>query len=149
MANTQAICTTFKVEEMSGIHAMSTSVVRGTTAADAWKAALYLTTATTGAATTAYSVTNEVTGAGYTAGGVTFTWILPTSTGVTAFTSPTAPLSWTGLTAGPFDCALLYNATQGNKAMGSYTFGAQSVTAANFSLSIATNDATTGLFRKV
>jgi hypothetical protein len=150
MANTQAICTSFKIEEANGIHAMSTTVVRGTTAADVWKAALFLAAASNGATTTAYAVTNEVVGAGYTAGGVTFAWIAPAATGTTMFTSPSGPFSWTGFTSGgSFDNCLIYNSTQANRAMGSYTFGAQNVTSANFSLTIPTNDATTGLFRKI
>jgi hypothetical protein len=88
-----------------------------------------------------------VTGAGYTAGGNTFTWIAPASTGTTSFTTPSASLSWTAMTAGPFDAVLLYNSTQGSKAMGTYTFGAQTITAGNFSLTMPTNDATTGLLR--
>jgi hypothetical protein len=147
MSNVQALSTSFKTEQMNGIHAMGTTVVRGATTADTWKAALFLTTASLGAATTAYSATNEVTGAGYTAGGVIFTWIAPSSTGTTAFTTPSASFSWTGLTAGPFDAALLYNSTQSNKAMGTYTFGAQTITAGNFSLTMPTNDSTNGLFR--
>lgn len=147
MANSQAIATSFKVEQMNGIHAMGTTVVRGGTGADTWKAALFLASASLGAGTTAYSATGEASGAGYTAGGVTFTWVAPASSGTTAFTSPSASFSWTGLTAGPFDAALLYNSTQGDKAMGVYTFGSQTITAGNFSLTMPTNDATTGLFR--
>ena len=147
MANTQAICTSFKQEQLLGVHALGTTVVRAGTGADAFKAALYLTTATVNATTTAYSATNEVTGAGYTAGGVTFAWVAPATTGTTAFTTPTASFSWTGLTAGPFDCVLAYNSTQTNKAVAAYTFGAQTVTASNFSLTMPTNDATTGLLR--
>jgi hypothetical protein len=138
MANTQAICTSFKVESMTGQHAMGTTVVRGSTAADVWKAALYLATATVNASTTAYSATNEVSGAGYTAGGVTFTWTAPSSSGTTAFTTPSA---------GPFDAVLTYNSTQSNKAHACYTFGSQTITAGNFSLTMPTNDASTGLFR--
>lgn len=147
MANTQACATSFKVEQFNGIHAFGTSVVRAATTADTFKAALYLATATVNASTTAYSATNEVTGSGYTAGGVTFAWIAPSSTGTTAFTTPSASFSWTGLTAGPFDCCLLYNSTQSNKAVAAYTFGSQMVTASNFSLTMPTNDATTGLLR--
>lgn len=147
MANTQSIATSFKVEQLNGIHAFGTTVVRGATTADTFKAALYLATATVNAATTAYSATNEAAGTGYTAGGVAFTWIAPSSTGTTAFSSPSASFSWTALTAGPFDCALLYNSTQANRAVAAYTFGSQTVTASNFSLTVPTNDATTGLLR--
>jgi len=69
------MCTSFKVEALNGIHAFGVSVVRGATTADTFKAALYVATGTQGAGTTAYSATNEVSGTGYTAGGVTLTWI--------------------------------------------------------------------------
>jgi len=147
MANTQAICTSFKVEQLNGHHAFGTSVTRGSSAADSFKAALYLAAATVNASTTAYSATNEVTGTGYTAGGVAFTWSAPSSTGTTAFSTPSASFSWTGLTASAFDAVLLYNTTQANKAVAVYTFGSQTVTAGNFSLTMPTNDASTGLLR--
>jgi hypothetical protein len=149
MANTQAVCTSFKVEQLNGIHALGTSVVRGSTAADAFKAALFLASATINAATTTYSTTGELAATGnYVAGGVTFTWIAPSSTGTTAFSTPSAAFSWTNLTSsGAFDCVLLYNSTQGNKAVAAYTFGSQSITAGNFSLTMPTNDSTTGLLR--
>lgn len=149
MANTQAVCTSFKVEQLNGLHAFGTSVVRGSTAADIFKAALYLTSATINAATTAYTVTGEVTGTGYTAGGVTFTWIAPSSTGTTAFTTPSAAFAWTTVTIGPLDAVLLYNDTQADRAVAVYTFGSQTITAGNFSLTMPTNDATTGLLRVV
>lgn len=147
MPNTQAICTSFKAEQLNGIHAFGTTVVRAGTTADTFKAALYSTSATVNASTTAYSATNEVSGSGYTAGGVTFSWVAPATSGTTAFTTPSASISWNGLTAGPFDAVLFYNSTQGNKAVAVYTFGAQTVTAGNFSLTMPTNDATTGLLR--
>lgn len=147
MANTQAVCTSFKAEQLNGLHAFGTSVVRAATTPDVFKAALYLATATVNATTTAYSVTNEATGAGYTAGGVTFAWVAPATTGTTAFSTPAASFAWTGLTAGPFDCVLLYNSTQANRAVAAYTFGSQTITAGNFSLTMPTNDATTGLLR--
>jgi len=149
MANTQAIATSYKVEQLNGIHAFGTTVTRGSTSADTFKAALFLATATIGAATTAYSTTGELAATGnYTAGGVTFNWIAPSSTGTTAFTTPSASFSWTALTSsGAFDCVLLYNSTQANRAVASYTFGSQTITAGNFSLTMPTNDATTGLLR--
>lgn len=147
MANAAAICTSFKQEQLNGIHALGSTVVRAASTADAFKAALFSSTATLGAATTAYSATNEVSGAGYTAGGVSFVWIAPNVSGTTAFTTPSTSFSWSGLTASSFDAVLLYNATQGNKALGVYTFGSQSVTAGNFSLTMPTNDSATGLLR--
>lgn len=149
MANSQAICTSFKVELLNGHHALGTSVTRGSTTADTVKAALFLKTASLGAATTTYSATNEMTGAGYTAGGVTVTnGNAPTSTGTTAFWTPSASLQWTGFTsAGTFDAVLFYNSTQTNKAIGAFTFGDQSVTAGTFTLTMPTNDATNALIR--
>lgn len=148
MANSQAVSTSFKVESMNGHHALGTSVVRAGTGADTFKAALYLASGSQGAATTAYAATNEVSGTGYTAGGVTFAWVAPSSTGTTAFSTPTASFAWTTVTlATAFDAVTLYNSTQANKAVGTYTFGSQTVTAANFTLTMPTNDATTGLLR--
>ena len=148
MANAQAICTSYKTEILNGIHALATSVVRASTTADSFKAALYLTTATLGAATTAYSVTGEVSGTNYTAGGAAFTWVAPSSTGTTAFSTASANIAWTTVTLSTaFDAVLLYNSTQANKAVAVYTFGAQTVTAGNFTLTMPTNDATNGLLR--
>lgn len=149
MANSQAICTSFKTEILSGIHALGTSVVRGATTPDTVKAALYLTTATIGAATAAYSATNEVSGTNYTAGGATVTnATAPSASGTTAIWTPSASISWTNVTlATAFDCVLLYNSTQGNKAISAHTFGAQTVTAGNFTLTMPTNDATNALIR--
>ncbi len=148
MANTQAVATSFKKELMNGIHAFGTTVVRAGTGADTWKAALFLASASIGAATTAYSSTGEVSHASYTAGGVTFTWIAPATSGTTAYSTPSAALAWTTVTlATAFDCVELYNSTQGDKTMGSYTFGSTTVTAGNFSLTMPTNDSSTGLFR--
>lgn len=149
MANTQAICTSFKVELLNGIHALGTSVVRAGTTADTFKAALYLASATINAATTEYTVTGEVSGTGYTAGGVTVTnATAPASSGTTAFWTPSASFAWTTVTLSTaFDCVLVYNSTQANKAVAAYTFGSQTVTAGNFTLTMPTNDATTGLLR--
>jgi hypothetical protein len=148
MANTQAVSTSFKVECMNGIHAFGTTVTRGSTAADTFKAALFLASASQGAGTTTYSTTGEATGTNYTAGGVTFTWTAPSSTGTTAFTTPSASFAWTTVTlATAFDAVTLYNSTQSNRAIATYTFGSQTVTAANFTLTMPTNDATTGLLR--
>jgi hypothetical protein len=133
---------------MNGIHAFGTTVVRGATTADTFKAALFLASATINAATTIYSTTGEVTGSGYSAGGVAFTWVAPSSTGTTAFSSPSASIVYTTVTLSTaFDCVLLYNSTQGDKAVAAYTFGSQTVTAGTFTLTIPTNDATTGLLR--
>jgi hypothetical protein len=142
MANTQAVSTSFKQEILNGHHAFGTSVARGATTADTFKAALYLASGSQGAATT------EVSGTGYTAGGVTFAWVAPTTSGTTAYSTPSASFAWTTVTlATAFDAVTLYNSTQSNKAVGTYTFGSTTVTAGNFTLTMPTNDSSTGLLR--
>jgi len=149
MANSQAVCTSFKVELMKGIHALGTTVVRAGTTKDTIKAALFLASASIGAGTTAYAATGEVSGTNYTAGGVAVTnGTEPTNTGTTAHWTPSASIVYTTVTLSTaFDCVLLYNSTQGDKAIGSYTFGSQTITAGTFTLTMPTNDGTTGLLR--
>ena len=149
MANTQAICTSFKVQLLTGTHALGTPPTRNPGATDTIKAALYKAAATVNASTTAYSSTNEVTGTGYSGGGVTVTnGTAPTSTGTTAHWTPSASIQYTTVTlADPFDAVLLYNSTQGDKAIAVYTFGSQTITAGTFTLTMPTNDGTTGLLR--
>lgn len=141
------MCTSFKTELLNGIHAFGTTVTRGATTADTFKAALYLASATVNASTTAYSATGEVSGTGYTAGGVTVTnATAPTSSGTTAYWTPSASFAWTTVTLSTaFDCVLLYNSTQSNKAVSVHTFGSQTVSAANFTLTMPTNAAGTAL----
>jgi hypothetical protein len=150
LANTQAICTSFKVELMKGIHALGTSVVRAGTTKDTIKAALFLESATINASTTAYSTSGEVSGTNYTAGGVTVTNATePTNTSTTAHWTPSASIVYTTVTlnAANFNAVLLYNSTQSDKAIAVYTFGAQTITAGTFTLTMPTNDGTTGLLR--
>lgn len=149
MSNTQAMCTSFKGEILSGIHALGTTVTRAGTGADTLKAALYLASASIGAGTTAYSVTGEVTGTGYSAGGVIVTnATAPTTSGTTGYWTPSASLTYTTVTlTTAFDCVLIYNSTQSNKAISAHTFGSQTVTAGTFTLTMPTNDATNALIR--
>lgn len=149
MANSAAVCTSFKVDLLNGIHALGTSVVRAGTGADTFKGALYLATASLGSGTTAYSATNEITGTNYTAGGQAVTnATAPTSSGTTAYWTPSANLSWANLTqATAFDALLLYNSTQSNRSVAVYTFGSQTVTAGTFTLTMPTNAAATALLQ--
>lgn len=149
MANTQAMCTSFKVELLNGIHAFGTTVVRGATTKDTFKAALFLASATKDASTTAYNTTGEVSGTNYTAGGVTVTnATAPNSSGTTAFWTPSASFAWTTVTLSTaFDAVQIYNSTQSDKSVSIHTFGSQTVTAGDFTLTMPTNDATTGLIR--
>jgi hypothetical protein len=143
------MCTSFKAEILSGIHALGTTVIRAGTGADTIKAALYLASATVNAATTAYSATDEVSGTGYSAGGITVTnATAPTSSGTTAYWTPSASFTYTTVTlTTSFDCVLVYNSTQSNKAISAHTFGAQTITAGTFVLSMPTNDSTNALTR--
>ena len=158
MANTQAMCTSFLGQLLSAGHNFNTtSVARTVNTVDVFKAALYLTTATLNASTTAYSATNEVSGSGYTAGGVTITgspaWNTPTATNssVTAgvgFTTPTASITYTSVTlATAFDTVLIYNSSQSNTAVSVHTFGSQTVTSGTFTLTMPSNTTTTALIR--
>jgi hypothetical protein len=149
MANTQAMCTSFKGEILSGIHALGTTVIRAGTGADTLKAALYLASATVNAATTAYSATGEVSGSGYSAGGITITnATAPTTSGTTGYWTPSASFTYTSVTlTTAFDAVLVYNSTQSNKAISVHTFGSQTITAGNFTLTMPTSDATNALIR--
>ena len=149
MANVQAIASSFKTELLNGIHAFGTTVVRGATTVDSFKAALYLASGSLGASTTAYSATSEVSGTGYTATGVAVTNAnVPASTSGTSYWTPSAAFAWTTVTlATAFDAVLLYNVTQGGKAVAVFNFGSQTVTAGNFTLNMPTNDNATGLLR--
>lgn len=149
MANTAAVCNSFKSELLTGHHAFGTTVTRGATTADTFKMALYLATATVNASTTAYSSTNEVSGTNYTAGGATVTNAsAPALDGSTAHWTPSASVTWSTVTLSTaFDCALLYNSTQSNRSVAVFTFSSQTVSAGNFTLTMPTNNGTTGLLR--
>ena len=149
MANTQAMTTSFKGELLTATHNFGVAPVRAATTADTFKAALYLTTATINAATTAYTATGEVTGTNYSAGGVAVTnATVPATSGTTAYWTPSASITYTNVTlTTAFDAVLIYNSTQSNKAVSVHTFGSQVVTAGTFTLTMPTNDASTGLIR--
>jgi hypothetical protein len=151
MANSQAICTSFKVELLQGKHALGTTVTRGATTKDTIKAALILASASLGAGTADYDAVtaSEVSGTNYSAGGVTVTnGTEPAATGTTAHWTPSASIVYTTVTLSTaFDAVLLYNSTQGNTAIAVYTFGSQTITAGTFTLTMPTNDGTTGLLR--
>jgi len=150
-ANSQAGCTQFKIDLFNGLHAFGTSVIRGATTKDSFKMALFLTSASLGAATTVYSTTGELAGSGnYTKGGTGVTNAnAPTSSGTTAYWTPLASVSWANLTSsGSFDAALLYNDTSASKlAVAVFTFGAQSITSGTFTLTMPTNDSSNAMLR--
>jgi len=154
MANTQSMCTTFMGELLTSTHNFGVAPIRAASTADTFKAALYLTTATVDANTSVYSATNEVTGSGYTAGGVAVTnGTVPAQTNTsatagTAYWTPSASITYTSVTlATAFDCVLIYNSTQSNKAVSVHTFGSQTVTSGTFTLTMPANTTTTALLR--
>ena len=154
MANTQSMCTSFMGELLTATHNFGVAPIRAATTADTFKAALYLTSATINAATTAYSATGEVTGTNYTAGGVTVTnATAPTatnssSTAGVAYWTPSASITYTTVTLSTaFDTVLIYNSTQSNKSVSVHTFGSQTITAGTFTLTMPSNTTTTALLR--
>lgn len=155
MANTQSMCSSFLGEVLSGVHNFaSNNPARSANTADTFKAALYLASATLNASTTAYSATGEVTGTGYSAGGVSVTnGTNPTSTNTsstagTGYWTPSASIVYTSVTLSTaFDTMLLYNSSQSNKAVAVFTFGSQTITAGNFTLTMPSNAASTALLR--
>ncbi len=150
MANSQAMCTSFKTELFNGTHNFGTAPTRANGNADTFKAALYLTTASLGATTTSYgTATGEVSGINYNPGGVpTGSWATPAATGTTAFTTPTTNFVWDEVTINsPFDAVLIYNSSQGGKAVSVHTFAALTIVSGVFVLTVPTNDSTTALLR--
>jgi len=154
VANTQSMCTSFMGELMTATHNFGVAPTRGTSAADTFKAALYLASATINASTTVYTATGEVSGSGYTAGGVAVTNATPptatnsSATAGVAFFTPSASLTYTTVTlATAFDTVLIYNSTQSNKAVSVHTFGSQTITAGTFTLTMPSNTTTTALLR--
>ena len=143
----------FKVDLFNAVHAFNATGIPAHTAstADVFKAALYTAASSLGTTTTSYtSATTEVSGTGYTAGGVTVTFgTAPSNTTTTAFLTPSASITYTTVTLSTsFDAMLLYNNTNsGKNAVAVFTFTAQTVTAGTFSLTMPTNDASTGLLR--
>jgi hypothetical protein len=139
MANTQGISGVAKQVALAAI-------VDGKTL----KGALYLASATTGPTNTVYTSTGELSATGnYTAGGNSVTNANTAGlTSTTAYWTPSASIQWTSFTSsGAFDAVMIYSTTDTNRNIGVFTFSSQSVTAGTFTLTMPTNDATTGLIR--
>jgi hypothetical protein len=138
MAITTAFCTSAKGEFLQGIHE----------AADTYKCALYTSSATMSAATTAYSATNEVAnGNGYTTGGATLTGYSVTTDGTTGILDFTTDASWASSTITARGC-LIYNSSQSNKAIAVYDFGADIVsTNGTFTVVFPAASAAAGLIK--
>jgi hypothetical protein len=151
MAITQAMATSFKVQILEGVHNFGTAPVRATGAADKFRLALFTSSATLSATTTAYTTTlsDEVSSSGtnYPQGGLTLTISqAPTFTSTTAWldfddlTFPSATLTANG--------ALIYNETQGNKAVAVLAFGGDKTsTAGNFTIQFPAATSTTAILR--
>lgn len=147
-ANVQAMATSFKLDILSGGHNFnSTNVARSVNTVDTFKGALFVTNNSMGAATASYSTTGEVSGTNYTAGGVAVTnGTAPSNSGTVAIWTPSASMAWTTVTLSTaFDTLLLYNSFNANKAVGTFNFGSQTVTAGNFTLTMPVNASGTAL----
>lgn len=140
MAITQAMCTSFKKELLEGVHNFKNS--GGST----FKLALFTSSATLGAATTAYAATNEATGTNYTAGGANLTRVDPSSSGTTALTDfADLTFSTASVTA---NGALIYNSSASDAAVIVLAFGGDKTsTAGDFTIQFPTADASNAIIR--
>ena len=141
MAISQAMCTSFKVELLKGVHDFTNST------GDSFKIALYTSSATLDATTTAYSSSNEVSGTGYTATGNTLTNVTPTSSSTTAYTD-FADTTWSSATI-TANGALIYNDTEaGDPAVCVLAFGGDKTsTNGDFTIQFPTADASNAIIR--
>ena len=141
MAITQAMCTSFKQALLDGEMDFSSGT------AQSYKIALYTSSASLDAATTAYTASGEVSGAGYTAGGNTLSITTnPTSTGTTAFLS-FATTTWTTATITARG-ALIYQAGGSTPAVAVLDFGSdKGSSAGDFQITFPTADATNAIIR--
>ena len=140
MANTSAICNSFKQELLVGTHNFTA------TTGDQFKLALFTSSATLGAGTTAFGTGNEVTGTGYTSGGVNLTSVTPTldsSTAVCDF----ADVSFTSASFTANAC-LIYNSSKSNKAVAAVAFGGdKAVSSGTFTIQFPAADASNAIIR--
>lgn len=154
MANSAGVSNNFKHECMRGEHQLGAATLTSRTSltsptTDTVKAALYLVSASISPSTAAYTATGEVSGTGYSAGGITVTnATTPSLDTTTGIWTPSASLVYTTVTLSTaFDCVLLYNSTQSNKSILVATFGSQTVTAGTFTLTMPANTAAAALLR--
>lgn len=141
MAISTAFCTSFKQQLMQGQHNFTL------TTGNTFKIALYTSSATLGASTTAYSVTNEIAATGgYTAGGNTLTNVTPTTSGTTAYVD-FADTTWTSSTI-TANGALIYNANATNASTVVLAFGSdKSSSNGDFTIVFPLPDATNAIIR--
>jgi len=134
------MCTSFKQEILVGTHNFTA------TSGNTFKLALYTSSASLGASTTAYSTSNEVSGTGYTAAGAALTSVTPTTSGTTALCDfSDLTFSSSTITA---NGALIYNDTQSDKAVCTLAFGGDKTsTAGDFTIQFPTADASNAIIR--
>jgi|TARA_R100000426_G_scaffold60242_1_gene42560 hypothetical protein len=140
MAISTAMCTSFKQEILVGTHNFTA------TSGNTFKLALYTSSASLGASTTAYTTSNEVSGTGYTAAGAALTSVTPTTSGTTALCDfSDLTFSSSTITA---NGALIYNDTQSDKAVCTLAFGGDKTsTAGDFTIQFPTADASNAIIR--
>ena len=136
-----SMCTSFKSELMSGLHDFDNP------GGNTFKIALYTSSATLGAATTAYSATNEVaSGNGYTTGGETLVSVSPTTSGTTAYVD-FADVTWSASTI-TANGALIYNSNSSNAAVVTLAFGSdKSSSNGDFKIIFPTANSTDAIIR--
>lgn len=140
MAISTAFCTSFKQGLLQGLHDFDNP------GGNTFKIALYTSSATLGAATTEYDVSNEVTGTGYTAGGNTLTSVTPTSSGTTAYVD-FADTTWENATI-TANGALIYNANSSNASCVVLAFGSDKTSSnGSFSIIFPTANSTDAIIR--
>lgn len=141
MAVTQTLCTSFKVALLNGEMDFSSGT------SQTFKIALYTSSATLDATTTAYSTTNEVSGTGYTAGGNTLSIASsPTSSGITAFLD-FSDTTWSSSSI-TVRGALIYKSATGNPAIAIIDFGEDKQTSsADFVIEFPSADKTNAVVR--
>ena len=140
MAISTAMCTSFKSQLMSALHDFDNP------GGNTFKIALYTSSATLGASTTAYSTSNEITGTGYSAGGNTLTSVSPTTSGTTAYVD-FADTTWSSSTI-TANGALIYNANSSNAAVVTLAFGSdKSSSNGDFTIIFPTANATDAIIR--
>ncbi len=135
MSISQTLCTSFKAELYEAVHNLLT---------DSIKIALYTDSATLDESTTVYTTTGEISGAGYTAGGIVLTGATVNTSGQIAYVD-FADAVWTGaLTARG---ALIYNASKSNKAIAVLDFGTDKTSVITFTVTMPANTPTSALIR--
>ncbi len=143
MAITSALCTSFKSEILTATHNFTAST------GNTFKMALYTSSATLGASTTAYSATNEISntsGSAYTAAGATLTSVTPTTSGTTAICD-FSDVSWTSASF-TANGALIYNSSASNKAVCAIAFGSdKTVSSGTFTIQFPTPDSSNAIIR--